>query len=307
MGVCIDGACHYDNTTCSDDLDCPDGYVCQYYDALVPRPCDPATDVDCVPVPSGVCVPAPRVCETHDDCALGGVNAWCVNGECVWEVDCDPNHAACDMIPPTCPDGEVPSVVGGCFGPCVPEEACMPIIPGCADDSQCGPDEKCIAECWDCIPEDPTCVGGCEGYCQPVGDECLKDADCTDPAGLQGYCVSGWCYYEPPYCFTDSDCPEGQTCILDDTYCGRAPGDTPIWCGGYCSGAPPPSDCFRTGCSLEFCSDQAVDTPCNYLPEYACYDRAVCERQAGGACGWTMTPDAEQCFADFDYPDPGNP
>lgn len=30
----------------------------------------------------------------------------------------------CDALPPMCPDGQVPSIMGGCWGPCVPITSC---------------------------------------------------------------------------------------------------------------------------------------------------------------------------------------
>ncbi len=43
-------------------------------------------------------------------------------------VDCDPSHALCDRIPPVCAGGgEVASVSGSCWGPCVLYTRCMPI------------------------------------------------------------------------------------------------------------------------------------------------------------------------------------
>src|SRR5436853_4099788 len=50
------------------------------------------------------------------------------------------------------------------------------------------------------------------------------------------------------------------------------------------------ADCVATGCNATVCSDTPSDvvTTCEIRPEYACYRDAVCERQAGGACGWTQ-------------------
>ena len=39
-------------------------------------------------------------------------------------------------------------------------------------------------------------------------------------------------------------------------------------------------------------------TTCEWLPEYACYDFGICERQADGHCGWTETADMAQCLSD---------
>jgi hypothetical protein len=58
------------------------------------------------------------------------------------------------------------------------------------------------------------------------------------------------------------------------------------------------SGCFVGGCSGQICSDQegAIST-CEFLPEYACYHDATCERQTDGTCGWTQTDELLACLA----------
>jgi hypothetical protein len=56
--------------------------------------------------------------------------------------------------------------------------------------------------------------------------------------------------------------------------------------------------CRPTGCSNQICSDEDVMTTCEYRAEYSCYRTAVCERQTGGECGWTMTQELKSCIAD---------
>jgi hypothetical protein len=46
--------------------------------------------------------------------------------------DCNPGKIACDGPTPDCPDGEVPTVDGGCYGPCVAIEQCA-----CAGPEDC--------------------------------------------------------------------------------------------------------------------------------------------------------------------------
>jgi hypothetical protein len=60
----------------------------------------------------------------------------------------------------------------------------------------------------------------------------------------------------------------------------------------------PPTDCYVGGCSAELCTDDpgAVST-CIYKPEFECFRSAVCERQPDLRCGWTPTPELEQCLA----------
>lgn len=54
--------------------------------------------------------------------------------------------------------------------------------------------------------------------------------------------------------------------------------------------------CMKTGCSSQICSDEAVVTTCEFRPEYECYQRAACERQKNGECGFTQTPELLQCL-----------
>jgi eight-cysteine-cluster-containing protein len=56
------------------------------------------------------------------------------------------------------------------------------------------------------------------------------------------------------------------------------------------------AECKPTGCSGQVCADKAVITTCEWVPEYACYKSAKCERQADGKCGWTMSPELDACL-----------
>jgi hypothetical protein len=64
--------------------------------------------------------------------------------------------------------------------------------------------------------------------------------------------------------------------------------------GGDAAGMKP---CIKTGCSREVCSDQNVITTCIFRPEYACYQKATCERQPDGNCGFTKTRELASCLA----------
>lgn len=54
--------------------------------------------------------------------------------------------------------------------------------------------------------------------------------------------------------------------------------------------------CFKSGCSNHVCVDENVITTCEWRPEYACYQKARCERQADGKCGFTKTPELIDCL-----------
>lgn len=55
--------------------------------------------------------------------------------------------------------------------------------------------------------------------------------------------------------------------------------------------------CIKTGCSSQICSDHNVISTCEFRPEYACYQKATCERQRDGNCGFTKTPELTECLA----------
>ena len=57
-----------------------------------------------------------------------------------------------------------------------------------------------------------------------------------------------------------------------------------------------PAQCRVAGCSGEICSDRDMVTTCEFRPEFACFRAARCERQTGGQCGWTMTPELQACL-----------
>jgi hypothetical protein len=48
------------------------------------------------------------------------------------DVSCDPRRILCKRVAPTCDAGQVPSVEGSCYGPCVKIDACV-----CASAADC--------------------------------------------------------------------------------------------------------------------------------------------------------------------------
>jgi hypothetical protein len=54
--------------------------------------------------------------------------------------------------------------------------------------------------------------------------------------------------------------------------------------------------CMRTGCSGQICADEQMMTTCVWKAEYACYQKATCERQTDGNCGFTKTPELTACL-----------
>ncbi len=59
----------------------------------------------------------------------------------------------------------------------------------------------------------------------------------------------------------------------------------------------PVGKCYVGGCSGQICSGTpgAIST-CIYREEYACYQKATCERQSTGVCGWTETQELTSCL-----------
>jgi hypothetical protein len=68
---------------------------------------------------------------------------------CVW--NCDVRVAACDSLPPPCPGGQVNTVTGACWGPCVAPTACSPMT--------CSAMRPCVRP-WVCDPSAGRCVYG---------------------------------------------------------------------------------------------------------------------------------------------------
>lgn len=78
--------------------------------------------------------------------------AFAYRGPCMMGASCDPREVLCRLAPPTCPAGQVPSVAGTCWGPCVPVDECR-----CAVAAAC-PE-----------PTKYTCQVG-RGRCAPLGN-----------------------------------------------------------------------------------------------------------------------------------------
>ncbi len=297
-----DGICVPSSTapTC-DDIVCAAGEHCELQEVwCITEPCPPMP----------VCVPDQLECTSDLDCLdAAGVRGFCLGGLCVYEegVDCNMMNALCDVIPPICPDGTVLSVVNGCYGECVDPHQCLPMY--CGWDADCPSGFSCaIPDCYG-EPTGSDCLvaGICIPDAPPPPAECFADSDCPadhiceltycDPA-TGTYCGQGGiCVPVPPpppsECYADADCPAGLVCELLDCF------DPTFDCGGggVCVEPwQPEPECFPTGCSGQICADQDVYTTCEYLQVYACYADAACERQADGACGWTMTNELLVCI-----------
>ena len=68
----------------------------------------------------------------------------CFGGACTLGANCDTSTVSCEITPPVCGPGQVPSVdqSGTCYGPCIDATQCAS-IPSCADCD--GPNQQCIS------------------------------------------------------------------------------------------------------------------------------------------------------------------
>jgi len=93
--------------------------------------------------------------------------------------------------------------------------------------------------------------------------------------------------------------PTGMLILKKDNPSGLPQYDAQISVSVTFSGYMPNGtldNCRPTGCSGELCSDKEMFSPCLFRAAFACYNGALCARQPGGKCGWTMTPELRSCL-----------
>lgn len=133
---------------------------------------------------------------------------------CTWR--CTSNGIMCAMVPPECPEGEVPAIAGGCWGPCIPPDRCEEAIEeklcvatggtwelGCGH-TRCGVEVDCIVafpgcHCGDaevfepgagCRASDACFAGPGEPCGRAVGKRCQAGLTCVPdaPGSAAGVC-----------------------------------------------------------------------------------------------------------------------
>ena len=156
-----------DDTGAGPNVDCVADADCQLYDDCCG--CAPLHVDD--PIPPG----CPTDCDQSYCASFGVTAAVCAGGVCDYDrAACDPLVATCDGIPPSCPPGTVPGIVGECFsGLCVPLALCD-VVPDC---QACGPDQVCLRL---------ERVQGPAFTCRPRPSWCPDAVDCSCAASLCG-------------------------------------------------------------------------------------------------------------------------
>ncbi|MFH1531016.1 MAG: hypothetical protein ABIK09_09825 [Pseudomonadota bacterium] len=276
--ACENGACvfHCDDdpeppiSECVEDGDCAPNQHCEIVDCWAP-PCEEDG-------PCSLCCMAIGECVDDDP------------GECFVDSDCPPGFA-CEFMdgPGACdcdPDDEF-CLMYECMamGQCVPSE----IEGECDEDADCGPGASCAIE--------EVCSVSC--FCD--GDDCPEEMDCF----LFGTCID---VPVPPQseCLYDEDCKDGQICDLTEgPYpCDCDPDDEVclmMYCMpvGICVDLPDPTKpCQPTGCSGQLCAAIDIETTCQWLPHYVCFQDAICGPNGpNGACAWEHTDALSACLA----------
>ncbi len=187
------------------------------------QPTGGSTYINTLPIPGGPCRTASdcKMVSTCCDCDVFTINdpsggcsmdciqnkceklgiaaseVACVAGRCVFARSCNTQAVTCPSVPPQCPTGQVPSVDGNCYGPCLP-------IGNCAGVSSCdtcksvglacvtneilslnplqNPDIHCVSTPTECA-QNPTC--SCMAVCE--------SSVCSEPDSTNLYCSCPTC------------------------------------------------------------------------------------------------------------------
>ncbi len=198
----------------------PDSDPCRFQDpdCNVSAPDDPDGTVVCalyVEIEDGECSrPDSDPCRFQDpDCASdpGG-------------HDCDTSKVTCQTFAEvTCPDGQVPTFVDGCYGPCVDKNECAPVA--CLAYVEVSDGTCSRADNDPCKSQDPDCDDGggtvCAAYIEESDGTCSRSADdaCIfqdpDCSGGGGVACAEYIEQSDGKCNRASDDP----CIFQDPDC----------------------------------------------------------------------------------------
>ncbi len=177
-----------------------DPCIFQDPDCNLSTPGDPGDDTACALIaelPNGTCNRSPDdPCAFQDpDCGNGGGAGGSGSGGSSGGYDCDVSQVTCE-IAVNCPDGEVPTANGLCYGPCVPKELCAepePVVCAAYIEESDGVCSRAADD--PCRSQDPDCV-------DDGGAICLEYIEAPD-----GVCGRA---SDDPCIFQDPDCSETQ-------------------------------------------------------------------------------------------------
>ncbi|MFO0566424.1 MAG: hypothetical protein U0263_12215 [Polyangiaceae bacterium] len=134
----------------------------------------------------------------QNTCEARGVTsgkAQCVAGQCIVGYECRSEQALCNMPPPKCDPGQMPSIINACYGPCVPATECASV-------SQCtdcnGPLTTCVhydmqsgdASANHCVQVPKGCEGSPTCACMGANVCTAPFSACTDFSGVPGMSCS---------------------------------------------------------------------------------------------------------------------
>jgi hypothetical protein len=115
----------------------------------------------------------------------GGTTAGGAGGGGSGPVSCNPNGVVCQTAPPDCNPGDVPSVVAGCWGECVPvlscaaEDSCANCQGGfCAEYQDWTTEYRCVLPSLQCQAANCTCLGP---YLCPAPFDACQDGTMAGP------------------------------------------------------------------------------------------------------------------------------
>jgi hypothetical protein len=215
-------------------------------------------------------------CSVDEDCQLQDLTAQlrcpgyftCQDSACVYQcgiqkTPCAEAGGSCvALYPGNCADGVV----------------------GSADEYSCGGGLGVMC----CLPKpEPVTCGGFRGALCAEGQYCDPEPGMCHGADISGTCkdvTSACAEVLAPVC--------GCNGVTYDNDCERIRAGVALDHTGRCEKL-----CRKTGCSGQICADRSVNSTCEWLPTYACYNSATCEVQADGNCGWTPSDELTQCLA----------
>jgi hypothetical protein len=142
--------------------------------------------------------------ENHESCELVCVQSRCSAlqitqadvtcsfGRCVLARSCDASKVTCREAPPTCEDGDLPSVDGTCWGGCVAATECHD-VGECGD---CPSGTVCVEfqsqlQSFRCVAPGPGCEKG--SYCECLPGACPNALSFCEEEGDQVVCPCPTC------------------------------------------------------------------------------------------------------------------